>query len=106
MLEGRFVIEMTPIRPSDGAERGVVAEGAVGAHAAGRFRLFRYEVRCWRDGIIPDMFEAVGSPTASSRIPTALGGCSSCAAGSDLPSGVGTSWARARCGTQTRLPRG
>jgi hypothetical protein len=39
--EGRFVIEMTPIRPSDGAERGVVAEGAVGARTAGHFRLFR-----------------------------------------------------------------
>jgi hypothetical protein len=60
--EGRFVIEQAPIRPSDGAERGVVAEGAVGARAAGRFRLFRYEVRCWRDGIIPDVAEAVDSP--------------------------------------------
>ena len=48
--------------PSDGAERGVVAEGAVGARAAGRFRLFRYEVRRWRDGVIPDLAEAVESP--------------------------------------------
>jgi hypothetical protein len=60
--EGRFVIEMTPIRPGDGPDRGVVAEGAVGAHAAGRFRLFRYEVRRWRDGVIPDIAEAVDSP--------------------------------------------
>jgi hypothetical protein len=60
--EARFVIEMTPIRPGDGAERGVVAEGAVGARAAGRFGLFRYEVRRWRDGIIPDLAEAVDSP--------------------------------------------
>jgi hypothetical protein len=60
--EGRFVIEMTPIRPGDGPDRGVVAEGAVGAHAAGRFRLFRYEVRRWRDGVIPDAAEAVDSP--------------------------------------------
>jgi hypothetical protein len=59
---GRFVIEQAPIRPSDGAERGVVAEGAVGARAAGRFWLFRYEVRRWRDGIIPDVAEAVESP--------------------------------------------
>jgi hypothetical protein len=36
--EGTFVIEQAPIRPSDGAERGVVAEGAVGVRAAGRFR--------------------------------------------------------------------
>jgi len=60
--EGRYVIEQAPIRPSDGAERGVVAEGAVGARAAGRIRLFRYEVRRWRDGTIPDIAEAVESP--------------------------------------------
>jgi hypothetical protein len=29
---------------------------------AGRFRLFRYEVRRWRDGVIPDVAEAVNSP--------------------------------------------
>jgi hypothetical protein len=56
------VIEMTPAWAGDGAERGVVAEGAVGARAAGRFRLFRYEVRRWRDGVIPDVDEAVESP--------------------------------------------
>ena len=60
--EGRFVIEQAPIRSSDSAERGVVAEGAVGVRAARRFRLFRYEVHCWRDGVIPDVAEAVESP--------------------------------------------
>lgn len=60
--DARFVIEMAPVALSDGAERGVVAEGAVGARAAGRFRLFRYEVRRWRDGTIPDIAEAVASP--------------------------------------------
>jgi hypothetical protein len=39
--EGRFVIEMTPVRDSNGAERGVVAEGAVGTRWAGHFRIFR-----------------------------------------------------------------
>ena len=39
-----------------------MAEGAVGARAAGRFRLFRYQVRRWRDGVIPDVAEAVESP--------------------------------------------
>jgi hypothetical protein len=34
----------------------------VGARAAGRFRLFRYEIRRWRDGVIPDVAEAVESP--------------------------------------------
>jgi len=66
---GRFVIEQAPIRPSDPTDRGVVAEGAVGARAAGRFRLFRYEVRCWRDGVIPDVAEAVESPRRLSTDP-------------------------------------
>jgi hypothetical protein len=60
--EGSYVIEMAPVRAGDGVARGVVAEGAVGSRWAGRLRLFRYEVRCWRDGIIPDVAEAVESP--------------------------------------------
>jgi hypothetical protein len=59
--EGRFVIEQAPAWGTSG-ERGVVAEGPVGMRAAGRFRLFRYEVRRWRDGVIPDVAEAVESP--------------------------------------------
>ena len=60
--DGRFVIEQAPIRDSNGGERGVVAEGAVGSRWAGRFGIFRYEVRCWHDGVIPDIGEAVESP--------------------------------------------
>ena len=60
--EGRFVIEMTPVVDGRGRERGVVAEGPVGAHCAGRFRMFRYELRRWRNGVIPDVGEAVDSP--------------------------------------------
>jgi hypothetical protein len=59
--EGRFVIEQAPAWGTSG-ERGVVAEGPVGMRAGGRFRLFRYEVRRWRDGVIPDVAEAVESP--------------------------------------------
>jgi hypothetical protein len=59
--EGRFVIEQAPAWGTSG-ERGVVAEGPVGMRAVGRFRLFRYEVRRWRDGVIPDVAEAVESP--------------------------------------------
>jgi hypothetical protein len=59
--EGRFVIEQAPAWGERG-ERGVVAQGAVGLGALGRFRLFRYEIRCWRDGLIPDLAEAVDSP--------------------------------------------
>jgi len=40
-----------------------------GARAAGRFRLFRYEVRRWRDGVIPDVAEAVESPHLLSEDP-------------------------------------
>ena len=60
--EGRFVIEQAPMRDGNGANRGVVAMGAVGSDWAGRFRFFRYEVRRWRDGVIPDAAEAVDSP--------------------------------------------
>jgi hypothetical protein len=60
--EGRFVIEQAPVGRSDGSERGVVSEGAVGSCRASRFRIFRYELRRWRDGVIPDVAEAVESP--------------------------------------------
>jgi len=67
--EGRFVIEQAPIPDSDGAERGIVAEGAVGSRWAGRLRIFRYELRRWRDGVIPDVDEAVESPQCLSGDP-------------------------------------
>ncbi len=60
--EGRFVIEQAPVPNARGAERGVVAQGPVGVHWAGRIRMFRYEVRRWRNGVIPDIAEAVDSP--------------------------------------------
>ena len=60
--EGTFVIEQAPVHDWSGNERGVVAEGAVGARWAGRFRIFRYEIRLWRGGHIPDVAEAVDSP--------------------------------------------
>ncbi len=60
--EGRYAIEQAPVPDRRGTERGVVAEGPVVSRVAGRFRWFRYEVRCWRDGVIPDIGEAVASP--------------------------------------------
>lgn len=60
--EAKFVIEQAPVRDLSGSERGVVAEGSVGSWWAGRFRIFRYEIRLWRDGTIPDVAEAVDSP--------------------------------------------
>ena len=60
--EGRFVVAQTPVPRLSVERRGVVAEGAVGASWAGRFRIFRYEIRLWRNGHIPDVAEAVDSP--------------------------------------------
>lgn len=61
--DGRWVIEATPVPDTRGrAARGVVGEGPVGSRLLGRLRLFRYEVRRWRDGTIPDVEYAVGSP--------------------------------------------
>jgi hypothetical protein len=60
--EGVFVIEQAPVHDWSGPARGVVAEGPVGARWAGRFRIFRYEIRLWPGGHIPDVAEAVDSP--------------------------------------------
>jgi hypothetical protein len=59
---GAHAIEMGPVWQPGTAGRGVVAEGPVGARWLGRSVLFRYEVRCWRGGSIPDLAEAVASP--------------------------------------------
>jgi hypothetical protein len=109
--EGRFVIEQAPAW-GDGAERGVVAQGSVGARAAGRFRLFRYEVRRWRDGVIPDVAEAVESPRRLSddrecarrllelvpQVPTPVWGRDELRADEMWNSNSTISWLLARCG--------
>lgn len=66
--EGRYVVEQAPAWAGP-AEHGAVAEGPVGLRALGRLRLFRYEVRRWRDGVIPDIAEAVGEPLRLSGDP-------------------------------------
>jgi hypothetical protein len=58
----RYVIEQAPVWTLAEAERGVVREGPVGSPWLGRLTLFRYEVRCWRDGVLPDRGAAVASP--------------------------------------------
>ena len=58
----RFVIEMAPVWGNVNVDRGVVSEGSVGLPGLGRSRSFRYEVRRWRNGTIPDVSEAVASP--------------------------------------------
>jgi hypothetical protein len=59
----RFVIETAwPIPDDWPASRGVVVEGPVFDRRIARFRVCRYEVRRWRDGVIADIAEAVASP--------------------------------------------
>jgi phage terminase large subunit-like protein len=52
-----------PISDGDGSARGVLVEGPVGSRRMGRWRVFRYEVRRWRDGVIADADESVASPS-------------------------------------------
>lgn len=110
--QGRFVIEMTPIADGNGAQRGVVAEGPVGSRWPSRFRIFRYELRRWKDGLIPDVNEAVESPrrlTTDSRsaqlvldlapsIPTPVWGRDELGAGDMWNSNSVVSWLIVRSG--------
>jgi hypothetical protein len=60
--EGRYGVEVTPVPDRHGDDRGAVAVGPVGMRWLGWFRLFRYEIRRWLDGTIPDVGLAVESP--------------------------------------------
>jgi len=66
--EGRFVIEMAPGPDLSATRRHAVVEGPVGLRWLGRFRLFRYEVRCERGGSIPDVDAAVSVLRVSDRV--------------------------------------
>ena len=95
--------------------KGVVAEGAVGSRLAGRLRIFRYEVRRWRDGVIPDAAEAVASPKLLtghpaqaqrlldlvSEVPTPVWGRDELAAGEMRISNSLISWLIVRSGLDT-----
>jgi hypothetical protein len=110
--EGRYSIEMTPIPDRLGHQRGVVAEGCVGSGWLGRWRLFRYEIRCWPDGLIPDLDAAIGEPERLSSddrvahsllevlpsIPTPVWGRDAMGAGEMWNSNSVTSWALTRSG--------
>jgi hypothetical protein len=60
----RWTVEMAPAWSGAAADRGVVTSGPVGLRWLGRSVLFRYEVRVWPDGVIPDLAEAVGGARA------------------------------------------
>jgi len=121
--EGRFVIEQAPVRNGNGKLRGVVAEGAVGTRLAQRLRMFRYEIRRWRDGVIPDADEAVDSPQSLTldaslgrrllelvpEVPTPVWGRDELRAGEMWNSNSFISWLIARSGLDAesiRVPTG
>jgi len=58
----RFVIEMAPAWSGGRIDHGAVVHGPVGMPWLGRSRFFRYDVRRWRDGVIPDVRYAIGGP--------------------------------------------
>lgn len=64
-----YAIEMGPVWNVPSKERGVVCEGPVAAQWLGRSRIFRYEIRCWAGGEIPDRTEAVDSPIRTTNDP-------------------------------------
>jgi hypothetical protein len=120
--EASFVIEQAPVWRED-EERGVVAEGAVGSRFFGRLRLFRYEIRRWREGVIPDVDEAVESPQRLSddpecarrllelvlRVPTPVWGRDELGAGEMWNSNSTISWLIAHSGLDVEsipLPHG
>lgn len=103
--EATFVIEQAPAW-RDTAERGVVAQGAVGAQALGRFRLFRYEIRRWRNGLIPDLAERSTAQGISATTLTARDRCWSSCRWCRRRFGAATSCAPGRCGTRTRSSPG
>jgi hypothetical protein len=111
----RYTIELAPSPDADEASRGVVATGAVGSRHIGWLRLFRYEVRCWRGGCIPDLAAAVGAPrrlTSDPRVarrlldlvstvPTPVWGRDECKAGEMWNSNSMTAWLIATAGVPT-----
>ena len=70
--DATYAVEMGPVWNVADAERGVLVEGPVGSRWLGRFRAFRYEIRCWPGGCIPDVGEAVDSPVRTTEDPTSV----------------------------------
>lgn len=75
LSEVRFTVENAWPSPDHNiASRGVVLEGPVFSRRLAMYRPFRYEVRCWRDGVIADADEAVeielldGDPDRAQRV--------------------------------------
>lgn len=121
--EGRTVIEMAPVIDRHGDRRGASVHGPVGLRWLGWIRIFRYEVRCWKDGLLPDAAAAVGGPIdlvcdiATARrvidqvpsLPTPTWGRDELGVGEMWNSNSVTSWLLARAGVDMaglRPPQG
>lgn len=117
---GRFVFETAwPIPDAEPASRGVVAEGPVFSRHLARLRVLRYEVRRWREGVIPDVAEAVASPQRLSddpehayrllvlapSVPTPVWGRDELGTGEMWNSNSVVSWLLARSGIPTEAIR-
>jgi hypothetical protein len=110
--EGRFVVENCwPIPDGDGPSRGVLVEGPVASRRMARWRVFRYEVRRWRDGVIADADEAVAiqrlsdDPVLARRLlglvgalPSPVWGRDELGTGEMWNSNSVIAWLLARCG--------
>jgi hypothetical protein len=117
VAQGTLVIEQAPVHDWSGKQRGVVGEGAVGSRWAGRFRIFRYEIRLWFNGHIPDVAEAVDSPRRLTndedrarrvldlvaRVPTPVWGRDELATGEMWNSNSVIAWVIARSGIDTEF---
>lgn len=64
-----YAVEMGPVWNLGDDERGVLFEGPVWSSRLGKLRAFRYEVRCWPGGRLPDVAEAVDSPLRTTEDP-------------------------------------
>jgi hypothetical protein len=107
-----YAVEMGPVWNVADCDRGVLVEGPVGSRLLGRFRAFRYELRCWPDGRIPDIAEAVDSPMRTTddvarteallavlrQVPALTWGRDELRAGEMWNSNAAVSWALARSG--------
>jgi hypothetical protein len=115
--EDRYVIEMAPAWGAGSAGAQVVGVGPVGTRWLGRSRFFRYQVRCWRDGIIPDLAYAVDSPRRvidgadqarrlldlAPQFPTATWGRDEMHTGDMWNSNSLVAWLLAGCGVDTSV---
>jgi hypothetical protein len=118
--EGSFIVEtMWPSPDGDTASRGVVVEAPVFAHWLSLSRVFRYEVRCWRDGVLPDADDAVGGAQMLSddpdlgrhvvrlarSVPDLTWGRDQLAVGDMWNSNSVISWLLTRSGLPTEIPQ-